>query len=251
MVPDLTIQLGALQWALLFVAALLSGLSKTALNGIGPFVAAIAASVMPTGESTAMVLILLIGGDLIAIRAYRAHADWAVIRRLLPAVVVGILVGVVFMSRVDATLFRRTLGVVLFVLAMLQLLQGRKPALVEDQRLPHWITNLAGTTAGFTSMLANAGGPVMNLYLLSAKSEIKGFLGTTAWLFFVINLTKLPFSIGLGLLTADAFRIALICIPAMVIGALLGLRLAKRMTFETFKRLVLIFTAIAAVNLMR
>ena len=75
----------ALQWALLLTAALLSGLSKTALNGIGPFVAAIAASVMPVGESTGMVLALLIGGDLVAITAYRAHADWQVIRRLLVA----------------------------------------------------------------------------------------------------------------------------------------------------------------------
>ena len=241
----------ALQWALLLTAALLSGMSKTALNGIGPFVAAIAASVMPVGESTGMVLALLIGGDLVAITAYRAHADWQVIRRLLPAVFVGIGLGVVFMAYVDATTFRRSLGAVLLVLTVMQFAQGRKPALVVDRRLPRWLTNAAGSTAGFTSMLANAGGPVMNLYLLSAKAEIKGFLGTTAWLFFVINLSKLPFSIGLGLLTAHALRIALICAPAMLLGAVLGLRLANRMTFESFKRMVLVFTAMAAVNLMR
>ena len=245
--PDFT----PAQWALLLTAALLSGMSKTALNGIGPFVAAIAASVMPAGESTGMVLVLLIGGDFVAITAYRAHADWRVIRRLLPAVVIGILLGVVFMSRVDATVFRRTLGAVLLVLAVMQLLQGRKPALVADRHLPRWLTNSAGATAGFTSMLANAGGPVMNLYLLSVKSGIGGFLGTTAWLFFIINLTKLPFSIGLGLLTWDVFTVALVCTPAMLVGAFLGLRIAKRMTFDGFKRMVLVFTAIAAVNLMR
>ena len=70
-------------------------------------------------------------------------------------------------------------------------------------------------------------------------------------LFRSINLSKLPFSIGLGLLTPDAFRIALICAPAMLLGAVLGLRLANRMTFESFKRMVLVFTAMAAVNLMR
>lgn len=232
-------------------AALLAGLSKTSLNGIGPFVAAIAASVLPPGESTGFVLVLLIVGDLFGITAYRAHADWQVIRKLMPAVVIGILIGVAFMSRIDTVTLKRSLGSVLLVLTVLQLAQGRKPALIEDRRLPRWLTNTAGTTAGFTSMLANAGGPVMNLYLLGVKSDVAGFLGTTAWLFFAINLTKLPFSIGLGLLTGDAFRIALWCLPALAAGAVGGLWLARRMNFEFFKRMILVFTAVAALNLLR
>ena len=245
------IELSALQWALLLTASLLAGLSKTSLNGIGPFVAVIAASVLPAGESTGFVLVLLLVGDLFAITSYRAHADWRVFRRLLPAVVVGIVVGAFFVSRVDAVVFKRSLGAILLVLAVMQLWQGRQPALLVDRRLPAPITNAAGVTAGFTSMLANAGGPVMNLYLLSVKSDVLGFLGTTAWVFFAINLTKLPFSIGLGLLTGEAFRIALWCMPALIAGALAGLWLAKRMSFETFKRMILVFTALAAVNLMR
>lgn len=244
-------QIGTLQWALLLIAAFLAGLSKTSLNGIGPFIAAIAASVLPTGESTGFVLVLLIVGDLFAITVYRAHADWQVIRRLMPAVVAGILLGVVFMSRVDAVMLKRSLGAVLLVLSIMQLAQGRKPALIDDRRLPHSVTTAAGATAGFTSMLANAGGPVMNLYLLSAKSEVMGFLGTTAWLFFAINLTKLPFSIGLGLLTFDAFGYALWCIPALALGALVGIRLAKGMSFENLKLVILVLTAVAAVNLIR
>ena len=73
--------LSALQFALLLLAALLAGLSKTALNGIGPFTAAIAASVLPAGESTAVVLLWLIVGDLFAIPTPRTPiggccVDW-------------------------------------------------------------------------------------------------------------------------------------------------------------------------------
>lgn len=244
-------ELSAVQYAVLLIAALLAGLSKTALNGIGPLTAALAASVLPAGESTGVVLVWLLLGDLFAIRAYHAHADWRVLRRLAPAVVVGILLGVLFVSNVNTEVLRRSIGAILFILVVMQLVMSRSGDVLEDRRLPQWITNAAGVTGGFTSMLANAGGPVMNLYLLSAKSAVLGFLGTTAWLFFAINLFKLPFSIGLGLLTPFAFKVAALCLPALVIGAAAGLRIARRLTFERFKQMVLVFTALASLNLLR
>lgn len=250
MVAAAVADLSPLQWALLLVAAFLAGLSKTALNGIGPFTAAVAALVLPVAQSTGFVLLLLLAGDLVAITVYRAHADWRIIRKLAPAIVIGIVIGALLMSRIDAELLRRVLGAVLLVLVSLQFVQNRKPALFEDVELPRWVTNAAGTTAGFTSMLANAGGPVMNLYLLNVKSAVLGFLGTTAWVFFAINLMKLPFSIGLGLLTADMVVTALACLPMLYLGAWTGLRIARRISLETFKQLILLFTAIAAVNLI-
>lgn len=251
MVAAAVADLAPLQWLLLIVAAFLAGLSKTALNGIGPFTAAVAALVLPVAQSTGFVLLLLLAGDLVAITVYRAHADWRVIRKLAPAIVVGILLGVALMSNIDAQLLRRVLGTVLLLLVVLQFVQNRKPALFEDVELPRWITNAAGTTAGFTSMLANAGGPVMNLYLLNVKSAVLGFLGTTAWVFFAINMMKLPFSIGLGLLNGDMLLTALACLPALYLGAWVGLRIARRISLETFKHLILLFTAVAAVNLIR
>ena len=250
MVAAAVADLAPLQWLLLIVAAFLAGLSKTALNGIGPFTAAVAALVLPVAQSTGFVLLLLLAGDLVAITVYRAHADWRVIRKLAPAIVVGILLGVALMSSIDAQLLRRVLGSVLLLLVTMQFIQNRRPALFDDVELPRWVTNSAGTTAGFTSMLANAGGPVMNLYLLNVKSAVLGFLGTTAWVFFAINLIKLPFSIGLGLLTGEMFMTALVCLPALYLGAWMGLRIARRISLETFKRLILLFTAVAAVNLI-
>lgn len=250
MVAAAVADLAPLQWLLLIVAAFLAGLSKTALNGIGPFTAAVAALVLPVAQSTGFVLLLLLAGDLVAITVYRAHADWRVIRKLAPAIVVGILLGVALMSSIDAQLLRRVLGSVLLLLVTMQFIQNRRPALFDDVELPRWVTNAAGTTAGFTSMLANAGGPVMNLYLLNVKSAVLGFLGTTAWVFFAINLIKLPFSIGLGLLTGEMFMTALVCLPALYLGAWMGLRIARRISLETFKRLILLFTAVAAVNLI-
>ena len=240
----------ALEWVVLAVAAMFAGLSKTALNGIGILTAAMAASVLPAGESTGVVLVWLIASDVVAIRAYHAHADWQVLRRLAPAVVVGILIGAAFVSRIDMDTLRRAIGAILLVLVVMQLVLGRG-TLDADRRLPRWLTNAAGVAGGFTSMLANAGGPVMSLYLLNAKSAVLGFLGTTAWLFFAINLFKLPLSIGLGLLTTDALLVAILCLPMALLGTWLGLRVVHRLSMERFKQIVLVFTALASLNLLR
>ncbi len=49
-------------------------------------------------------------------------------------------------------------------------------------------------------MVADAGGPVMSMYLLLAGFRKLGFLGTSAFFFLIVNISKVPFSVGLGLI---------------------------------------------------
>jgi uncharacterized membrane protein YfcA len=99
-------------------------------------------------------------------------------------------------------------------------------------------------------MIANAGGAVMSVYLLGVRLEMLAFLGTTTWLFFVINVTKVPLSLGLGLLTWDGARIALVVAPFVVLGAWLGRELIKRIQQHQFEWLVLASTVLAGLNLV-
>ena len=71
--------------ALMVVAALIIGYSKTALGGLAVISVAIFATIMPAKESTAAILAVLMVGDLVACWHYRRDADWCLIRRLLPA----------------------------------------------------------------------------------------------------------------------------------------------------------------------
>jgi len=107
-----------------------------------------------------------------------------------------------------------------------------------------------GTLGGFTTMVANAGGPVMTMYFLAARFPMRAFLGTTAWFFAGINLAKLPFSIGLGLIQVPTLLIDLVLIPAVVVGAFLGRALLDRLDQRTFERIVIVLTIVGALYLL-
>jgi len=257
--------LAPLGWGALTVlalAALLSGFAKTAVGGVGLISVAAFASVLPSRASTGALLPLLIVGDVIAVRAYRAHADWGTLARLVPAVGAGVLVGVAFVARVDDTVMRRAIGGVLIVLLALQVHTRRRAAgaaadgtqdpVSATGRPTRWWTRWGfGSMAGFTTMVANAGGPAMSLYLLAARFSVMGFLGTTSWFFFAINVLKVPFSIGLGLITRTSLLLDLTLVPAVLLGTWIGRRVIGRIEQDLFERLVLATTLLSGLNLLR
>lgn len=236
----------------LAAGAVLIGFSKTAVSGFGVFVAALYAGILPAKASTGTILPLLIVGDLWAITAYRAHVDWRTLARLAPAVLVGIGLGVVFISRVDDTVMRRTIGAVTLGLLTLQVVTRRRARHAEDTAGPRPATSwLYGSMSGFTTMVANAGGPAMSLYLLSRRFSVLNFLGTTSWFFFLINVFKVPFNVGLGLITWASLRLDLLLAPAVLVGAWIGRRVIRHLRQDVFEWLILASTALAGLNLLR
>ena len=105
---------------------------------------------------------------------------------------------------------------------------------------------LYGTLSGFTTMTANAGGPVMTMYLLASRFAVAPFLGTTAWFFFAVNVVKLPLSIGLGVIRVETLRLNAVLAPVVIVSALAGRRLAIRMNQNLFDRLVTALTVVSA-----
>src|SRR3546814_17176933 len=100
---------------LLALGAVVVGISKTALPGAGTVAVALFAAALPARESTATLLLLLIVGDMFALWASRRHAEWRLLLRLIPAVLAGILLGVVFLAVADASGVRRVIGLLLLV----------------------------------------------------------------------------------------------------------------------------------------
>ena len=244
-------------WALLAFAALIAGLGKTALPGSSTIAVVILASVLPARTSTAAMLLLFIVGDVFALLAYRRHADWRTLLRLAPAVVVGLLVGAVFLAVSTDGIVRRTIGVILLGMIALTLWRRRRaggPAADSDEAATRASGRIAaagyGTLAGFTTMVANSGGPVMSMYFLATRTPVKVFLGTLAWFFAIVNLTKVPFLAGIGLLTPEVLLLDLTLAPMVVIGALIGIRVARRIPQRLFDRLVIILTIAGSVYLL-
>lgn len=241
--------MSALDWSVLVTAAVLVGFAKTAIGGIGAIATALFAAVLPARESTGALLPLLLAGDVIAVSAYRRHADWPVLIRLLPSVAAGVVLGAGFVAVADDAVMRRTIGVLLVALVTLSVVQRvRKKTIEVRGRLAG---AAFGSMAGFATMVANAAGPVMAIYLLAAGASVLGFLGTGAWFFLLVNLFKLPFSIALGLIDLGSLRIDALLLPALVVGAVLGRLVIGRIDKGVFENLVLVATAAASVNLLR
>jgi uncharacterized membrane protein YfcA len=246
-------------WLLLAAAAASIGFSKTAIGGVGQIGVVIFAAVLPARESTGALLPLLLVGDVTAVAIYRRHVDWPALRRLLPLVAVGVVLGVAFVAVADDTLMRRAIGVILLVLVGFHLVQRRLAPrslsagagdVARPLSRPDPATAGFGLLAGFTTMVANSGGPPTSLYLLRRGLSVDLFIGTMAWFFLIVNLAKVPFSVGLGLITGPSLLMNLVLAPTVVIGAWLGRLVIVRVRQDVFERLVLLLVAVSAVLLL-
>ncbi|WP_288799183.1 sulfite exporter TauE/SafE family protein [uncultured Arsenicicoccus sp.] len=240
-------EISLLAWSLLVTGALVVGFSKTAIGGAAMVAVGVFALALPAKESTGTLLLLLLVGDLVATRAYRHTVDRGLLVRLVLPVLLGVGLGVGFLAVVDDLVLRRVIGAILLVLLGIQLWSARRPVSRQGSRA---VGRAYAALAGFTTMVANAGGPAMNLYLLRENYEKWTFLGTTAWFFLAVNLVKLPFMVGLGLVTGRGLALLALLAPVVLLGAWLGRRVVARLDQAWFARIVTAFVAVSAMQLV-
>jgi uncharacterized membrane protein YfcA len=264
--------LSAWQWLLGGIGAVFIGISKTGVPGLGILAIALFAVIFPTRASTGIILPMLICGDVIAVVAYRRHAVWKHLARLAPWVIPGILGGWLTMRalREDGPV-RLLVGAILLGLIALHAWRERRGRLAAGDDRPaeeaggddpargegtedpaHGLPYIAcmGLLAGYTTMIANAAGPVMILYLLAMRLPKMEFVGTGAWFFMAVNLFKVPFSVDAGVITAGTAEVTTRLAGFLVLGALLGRALIRRIPQKAFDRIALALTLAAAVWLL-
>ena len=242
--------LDGLQWLLAILAALCVGLSKAGFTGLGLVAVIGFASIFGARDSTGVVLPLLIVADIGAVALFRQHARWDYIRRILPIACVGVLIGTLIMQRLDNAQFRPLIGAVVLTLTGLQLVRVRWPDALG--RVPHSraVAWALGLLAGVTTMIANAAGPLVALYCVAVALPKLEVVGTIAWFFFILNIFKVPFSAGLGLIHGSSLALNAVLIPAILAGLVGGRWLIQRVPQRVFEGLVLAFAAIAAARLL-
>ena len=230
----------------------LIGVAKTAVGGMGLVSAALLANVLPAKQSTGIILILLIFGDLFAIGIYKKHVDWKLLKNLMWPILFGLLVGVVVLIRISDLSLKHLLGWIILLLVALFPISARllKSEGNSTPNFPVVIGYGLGSMAGFMSMVANSGGPPMSIYLLLRRSSVMNFLGNNAWIFFILNLTKVPILLALGILKFESLQYILPAMPSVAIGALLGRRYISRINQRLFQNITLFSAAAAGLNLV-
>ena len=230
-------------------AALLLGIAKSGIKGLAVLIVTSLALVYGAKESTGILMPLLICGDILAVIYYKRHVKWIYLIKLLPWMVLGVLVGVVLGKDLPEDLFKSGMAVIILISVVIMYYWERK----KDRKVPtHWsFAALMGMMGGLTTMVGNLAGAFSNIYFLAIKLPKNEFIGTAAWLFFIINLFKVPFHIwSWGTINRASFQISLSLIPAVIAGFCLGIFLVKKINNDKYRQLILLLTGLGGLAIL-
>jgi uncharacterized membrane protein YfcA len=236
-------------WVLAFLAAIILGISKSGIKGIAIIIVTLMAIAFGARESTGLIVPLLIAGDIFAVIYYNRHAQWHYIFRFLPWMITGVLIGVFIGKDLDEETFKFGMAfIILGSVLMMYWWDKRKSKSVPT----HWtFAGSIGIMAGITTMIGNLAGAFSNIFFLAMRLPKNEFIGTAAWLFFIVNVFKLPFHIFVWqTITPETLWINLKLVPGILIGLLIGVRLVKIIKDDFYRKMILILTAVGALLIL-
>ena len=207
---------------------------------------------MPAKASVGFVLPLLIFADVFAAAYYHRKAQWRHIFQLIGFTFAGIVAASLTLGKIDDHQLKPIIGVIVLVLLGVSTWNNRRRSEQirhEDKsRLRRWVFAIVfGFFAGYTTMMANAAGPIMIIYLLAVGLPKFEFVGTMAWFFFIVNWLKVPFQQKLEMITAESLKLDVLLFPLVFAGAICGILLVKHIPQKLFNRVVTVLAAVAAV----
>jgi uncharacterized membrane protein YfcA len=243
-------ELTVMDYGVMALCAMLVGFTKTGIPGILILVVPLMAGVMPARNSVGVLLGLLILADIFAVFYYRHQALWRHVFRLLPVSVVGIIVGYFGLRALDDEQLKPVIGIIVLVLLGVNYLHTRFRTGDDSVPSKWWFAAGTGFMAGVMTMMANAAGPIMIVYLLAMRLGKIQFVGTSAVYFLIVNWIKVPFSASLNLMTFDTVKLNLFLLPCIIIGAVAGIIVLKRIPLKMFQLVVQILAAFAALKLL-
>ena len=244
-------QFSSYQITVLCICALLIGVNKTALPGIGILPVVLLADTFDSRLSTGMQLLMLAWADIMAVIYFRRSADWRIILRLLPWSLLGLGLGWWILGYIppeNNAAMKLLIGWIVIGLLILNFVRKR----LDPEKIPSGLIPSAfyGSLMGSTTMLANAAGPVSAIYLLSMKLPKEQYMGSGAWLFLIVNWIKVPMFWYQGRITREVLLTDLWMIPLLILGGFLGIVLFKRLPQKLFENIVMILVVVAAVKMI-
>lgn len=237
-------------WFIFVLCGIFIGMAKTGLSGAGLMIVPIMAHIFGGKLSVGIVLPMLIFADLFAVYYYHRHANWRYILLSIPWALIGVIIATMFGNQINDLQFKNTLATVILAAILIMLWQDFKRN--QNKMLDNWwFAGLFGLTGGFASMIGNAAGPIMSLYLLSMHLPKNNYIGTSAWFFLIINVIKLPFHIfSWKTITLNTLSIDFFGIPTILIGVLIGIKLVKLFPEKIYRYFILISTSLSAIFLL-
>ena len=231
------------------IAAVLIGFSKAGIKGITAISVTLLALVYGAKNSTGIMLPLLISGDIAAVIYYNKKCNWGLLLKLLPYVAMGVIIGAFIGDELPEELFKKSMAVIIIISVSLMVWHERSTIQLDKRSTGLGV--ILGLLAGITTMIGNLAGAFSNLFFLSMRLNKETFIGTAAWLFFVINLFKLPFHIYMWeTIDLSSLYIGLTLLPFLVLGFIGGLKIVNFFSDNSYRYFIILMTLIGAVVML-
>jgi uncharacterized protein len=236
-------------YLLAVTAVILLGLSKGGFLGLGVMSLPLMSLSVPPLRAAAILVPTMIAQDVLTVWSYRHTWSAWNLKVMMPSLAVGVGLGALFAASLTATHIRLAIGIIAGVFVLRHWLGQRFDRLAPRPNVATGV--IFGALGGFTTMLANAGGPSWQMHLLPQKLDKLSYVGTFAMLFAAGNLLKLPAYGALGQLTGENLAVGLALLPVAVIANYAGIWLARRTPTELFFRIAYVLMFLISIELIR
>lgn len=239
-----------LQWLLLAVCGMFIGMSKVGVPGVSMIVVPTLAIIFGGKASTGILLPMLMMADLFGVGYYHRHAEWKYLWKLLPWAFIGVGIALWVGEVVNDEWFKNIIAILVFLCIGLMIWKDRKKGgnLFPDT---WWFAASMGVLGGFATMIGNVAGPIFAIYLLAMHLPKNSFIGTGAWFFLIINFSKFPLHLFIWkTIDWSTLSLDLMLLPAIALGAFLGIVLVKKISDKMYRTAVFVVTALSAFLLL-
>ena len=227
-------EFGYVGWIAAAVAVLITGISKSGLGGaLGGLAVPLMAIWISPRDAAAVMLPVLIVTDWAGIGAWRGKASWAELKLMLPASIVGIIIGTLAFGVMSNSVVKIAVGLIAVVFALDRLLRRNRPQRPASPPQSFFAV-VCGAASGFTSTLAHAGGPPVMAYLLNRQLPRETFVATSVYFFTLTNMAKFPSYLALGIFTKATLLASAMLLPLVPVGVWLGMRMLARVPERPF-----------------
>ena len=232
-------------------AAVCIGLSKAGFSGLSVVSVVILAEIYGAKPSVGLALPLLIAADLMAYPAFLKHGSWKPVWKLLPATLVGLFMGWWLLSKIDGVTLKRLIGFCVLLIVFLQTFRKIGPQRFTAMADSKGFGLAAGGFGGFSTMVANAAGPVIQLYFLARRIPKMEMIGIGARFFLLVNIIKVPMNASLAIITKESLWENAKLLPGVFFGIIVGRWLIRRVPQAAFEWMIVGFSFLAAIWLLR
>ena len=231
------------------VAVSLLGISKSGFFGLGVMALPLLSLLIHPLQAAAILLPTALAQDALTVWTYRR--DWSAwnLKVMIPSMAAGVAVAGLFAASLTSAHIRLAIGLIAAVFVLRHWLGARFDRLAPRANLFTGV--IWGSVGGFTTMLANAGGPAWQMHLLPQRLDKLTYVGTFTMLFAASNLMKIPAYGALGQLTGENLAIGAILLPLAVIANYAGIWLVRRTPTELFFRIAYVLMFVISIELIR